>query len=414
MQWLIIKTTSLKSEKADYALLTQNSEYIQFTTSNWQAIKEHIGNCRAVLLIPSEEVGLHQVTLPMANNKQMSKAIPFALEDALAEDIEQLHFSFYRNPASSVDNAVNVATMNAERLQQWQDTLKQERGIKLHAILPDLFALPADEKNSSLLVEQTRALYRHDTFSGTSCSPDLLPLLLPSFLVKQPNSKNDQDTTSRSTLLLDKPNELILDFPEHIDAQTSSLEDSCHSSLLSALPLNLLTGFGKNEQEALLKQLSKWKAVAILAGLVATLWLVTTGIQNYRAQQHLQQLNDALTTVFKETFPDATIDTDYRVNHQVMEEKLNALGIATPKTPSALEPLALVTPIIKKNRAINLKKLTIDNNELILAITAGSVTQLERFNAAINRHAALQAEIKSQNTSDNKVVATLNVRPKKP
>ncbi|HHL18580.1 MAG TPA: hypothetical protein ENJ33_02470, partial [Thiothrix sp.] len=122
MQWLIIKTTSLdalKADKADYALLEQNDDFVQFTPSNGQAIKDQVGNRRVILLIPSEEVGLHYVDIPAATNKQLTKAIPFVLEDSLAEDIDELHFTFHRDNADKTNGMINVATMNSQRLQQW-------------------------------------------------------------------------------------------------------------------------------------------------------------------------------------------------------------------------------------------------------------------------------------------------------
>ena len=339
-----------------------------------------------------------------------SNSIPFALEDSLAEDIDALHFTFHRDHADKTNSMVNVATMSNQRLQQWHDIISQEWGIKLHAILPDLFALPADDKTSSLAVDQTRALYRYNTFWGISCSSDLLPLLFPSFLI----SEEDAETEQPPTLLLDTLTDLTLDVPEYIDVQTARLRNHCHNSLLTALPLNLLIGFGQNEQQALLKQLSKWKVPAVLAGLAATLWVITTGLHNYRSQQHLDQLNSAINTIYIDTLPNATIDSDYRINHQIMAEKLNALGVVAKKIDSPLEPLALITPILKKNNAISLKKLSIDKQELILSISTTSVNHLEKFHAKINSNATLQAEIKSQSTSGNKVVATLHIHKKKP
>ena len=419
MPWLIIKPASfdaIKENKAGYALLEQNNEYVGFTPSNGQAIKGQVKKRRVILLIPSEEVGLHQITLPAATNKQLAKAIPFALEDSLAEDIDALHFSFQRDSANKTDNTVNIATMSNQRIQQWIDIVTHDWGIKLYAILPDLFALPVEDKTSSLAVDHTRALYRYNSFWGTSCSRDLLPLLFPSFLISEDESENksENETIQTPVLLLDTLNELTLDVPEYIQVEQSSLHNRCYNSVLLALPLNLLIGFGKDEQQALLKHLSKWKTPVILASLCGMLWAGTTGFQNYRSQQHLQQLNTAINRIFKETLPNVTADSDYRINHQIMAEKLKELGVSAPKMDSPLEPLALIAPIIKKTKTIKLTKLSIVNNEVILAITTSLVNHLEEFNETINRNATLQAEIKSQNTSGNKVIATLHIHKKKP
>jgi len=128
MQWLIIKISSPDATTAEYAFLDKDSERNQFSRSGWQQLQELSNNRRVILLIPTEDVGLHHVDLPSASHKQLSKAIPFALEDAIAEDIDELHFSFHRE---SADKDINVAAISEQRLQQWLDQI-EDKGIKPH------------------------------------------------------------------------------------------------------------------------------------------------------------------------------------------------------------------------------------------------------------------------------------------
>ncbi len=407
MQWLIIKISSPDATTAEYAFLDKDSEQNQFSRSGWQQLQELSNNRRVILLIPTEDVGLHHVDLPSASHKQLSKAIPFALEDAIAEDIDELHFSFHRE---SADKDINVAAISEQRLQQWLDQI-EDKGIKPHFILPDVFMLPIAVNTSALSIFENRALYRQDTFSGSSFSSDLLPILLPSFFM----DKADGETEEEQTLRVDKPDTLTLDIPEHIALQAdSSLHNTCHSSLLSALPLNLLNNFGNTGQTALLEQLSRWKIPAILAAVTGSLWIATTGFQNYQLNQHLNQLNDTIVSVYKDTLPGARVDSDYRINHQVIEEKLNALGVeATQDKTSMLELLAIITPQIKKHKDIDLKKLSVNKNTISLSVTATSEDKLEQLKSAINNSGA-HAALKSPSVSSNKATAIISIKKEKP
>ena len=47
---------------------------------------------KVVVLIDSSNVHLNHVQLPTTNRQKMLRAIPYALEEQLAEDIEDFHF----------------------------------------------------------------------------------------------------------------------------------------------------------------------------------------------------------------------------------------------------------------------------------------------------------------------------------
>ncbi|PZY52396.1 type II secretion system protein GspL, partial [Escherichia coli] len=47
----------------------------------------------AWVLVPSDRIAFHQVTLPHRTWRQRLQVLPFLLEEQLATDIEQLHFA---------------------------------------------------------------------------------------------------------------------------------------------------------------------------------------------------------------------------------------------------------------------------------------------------------------------------------
>ncbi len=398
MQWLIIKSPSVEAETAEYALLGKNQQQDNFSPSGWAQLKTLSRGKRIILLIPTEDVVLNSVKIPASNQKLLAKAVPYALEDNLVEDIDTLHFVYHRK---SVDSDVNISAINKELLQQWLDKLNQHE-LTPHIILPDVFALPVENDSATLYIgsDQQRALFRSNVFSGFSTDTTLLSALLPDVLEK----------TAIKTLVLDMPDEIELTLPEEVNIETTiHLQRLCSASLLQALPLNLLNRFTQKGRGDLLKNLSRWKSVAALAASLGVLWVVTVGVQNHHLKQRIAGLNQQIENIYKKTFPGTPVNDDYRVLHSIMDEKLKSVtNPKAPKADSPLELLASIGPKIKQHKEITVSTLRFDKNGLNLAITAPSLSGLEKFRAAVDT-GNINAEVISSTSSANKVESTLSI-----
>lgn len=401
MQWLVIKSSSPDAETVQYALLGKQQQD-GFSTSGWQQIKDLSRGKRIILLIPTEEVVLNSATMPTTNKKQLAKAIPFALEDSLADDIDTLHFVHYRD---ADDADINIAAINDDRLSEWLDRLG-EHGLVVHAVLPDVFALPTRLDSAALVIDQQRAQYRQDVFNGFTTDETLLSALLPSVFT---NNKPE-------TLLLDIPDNTQLnladDIIENISLQSvTNMHRQCDASLLKALPLSLLNGFTRKGQSGVLKNLVHWKSVAMLAIVIGGLWMANLGVENYKLKQHLYQLNNEISNVYAKTFPGKAVDNDYRVLHSTMAEKLKALNVA-PDTvkESPLELLAAITPKFKQHKDVSISKVVYgDITGLDLNISAPSLSGLEKFRAAIDT-GKIDAQVIASSSSASKSETTLKIK----
>lgn len=56
-------------------------------------LKQNAKDSRVIVLIPSVDVLLTTVLLPKISHSRLIQAIPYALEETLLEDVEQLHFA---------------------------------------------------------------------------------------------------------------------------------------------------------------------------------------------------------------------------------------------------------------------------------------------------------------------------------
>ena len=55
-----------------------------------------VGDRKVIVLVPSAEVLTTSVDIPVKGGAKLQAALPFALEEDLAEDVENLHFAVAR------------------------------------------------------------------------------------------------------------------------------------------------------------------------------------------------------------------------------------------------------------------------------------------------------------------------------
>ena len=138
-----------------------------------------------------------------------------------------------------------------------------------------------------------------------------------------------------------------------------------------------------------------------------------TGIQNQRLANRVQQMDTAIEKVFQATFPNARVDSDYRVLHSQMEQKLKSIQPAVKQKKSLpISLLATITPLVKKQKGINISKIRFDNNELHLSVTAPSLATTEALRSAITSNGKISANVRTSDSSANKVSVTLAIKEK--
>ena len=98
-------------------------------------------------VVPGEWVTVHNVTSPARTKKQFLTALPYALEDAVAEDIDQLHFVC---PNWQVNAASVVYVVSQAKMQHWQE-LANEALLPLDQLVPDYALLPLHDAAESTL-----------------------------------------------------------------------------------------------------------------------------------------------------------------------------------------------------------------------------------------------------------------------
>lgn len=95
----------------------------------------------ATILVPSESVLLLRVALPLASRAKRIEALPFAIEDRIADPIESVHVAL---GAEIGPRTYLVAVVRHAQMAAWVEAAELA-GLGHAAIIPDALALPVPE-----------------------------------------------------------------------------------------------------------------------------------------------------------------------------------------------------------------------------------------------------------------------------
>jgi len=404
MQLIVIKISDL-AKNPEYALLGKRQLQDRFTSGDWKRVRSVSRGRKVVVLLASGEVVLTSAVIPSKNRKQLLQAMPYALEDTLAEDIENLHFAVHQD-SDSGDNKSQVAIINRTVLIETLDLLKS-RGITANYVLPELLAQKFELDTWSITYEsifnenednEISASVRLGQFEGFVCDQTMLDMFITEPLEKQ---------TPKTIFSNTKPENL----PEALQELSSSYIESNtvdYNSVISAFSLNLLTNFVRRNQQASSINWKAWRPVALLGGVLASIWMGIFFWQNNLLQNQSNQLKTQIEQVYKDTFPKGRIvDASAQMNSALRKLKANV----GQTIESPLPIIADMGPLLKEYKDMVLSELRYQENQLSMTIESPNLTRLETFKKDAAEKSNLKIEITDSTTTANKVKAIIKISP---
>ncbi|QTR50426.1 type II secretion system protein GspL [Candidatus Thiothrix anitrata] len=391
---LVIRLQNPDDAEPAWALLT--GAVADWQHGSWDTLLPSAQGQTVVLLIPAREVLLTQTTINTRNKRQLQQAVPYALEEALADDAENQHIVWQ---ARSDSPQLDAAVVLRERLLLWQSVLIQ-RGLRPSTILPDVFALPWEAELLTLWQQGDHVWVRTSELAGFSCNRSALPLVLDNLRATYPAPMrirwhSDQPDTWQA-------DEAFTLIPEIHTEQLHA------SSLNSALPLNLLRGLQSEHTATRREQWRRWRLAAVLTGVAVILGFSTYGLHIYRMQQELAALDAQNLSLFSELFPQASnVDAralPLRFDSAVQDLK-NKGGVQTQRSP--LELLATFAQAFAGNTGLSVESIQTQAGSVSVSLQAKEQQAVDNLRAALGEGATLKSS-----HSDNTIKASLTLGDK--
>lgn len=362
-----------------------------------------IGADNVVAYIPGIDILLTHVTLPAGRKSQLRNALPFALEENLIDDVENLHCALGPQLA---DGRYIAAVTRDDNIQYWHQLLVSS-GLHLQALLPDTLLIPRSVGSWSIACEQNTAYVRTADADGFVCQTNVLPFLLQ----KELDNRGDNlphsieihgcmgfDETQLSEVIKDKV-QIV-----HLPALGSG---NLIELLLQKAPgssrLNLLQGeFAPSSR--LLQRIRPWYASAALAGVLLLLGFTGSVLEYISLKQQSAQLEQQILQVFRQAFPEVKRNVSPTTVSSIMKSRLAELrGKGRGSGPDFSDMLAKVAPVVAKAKGVNAQHLRYQSGQMEILLITPDLQTLEQLKNQISSAVPWEVELKSANSTENKV-----------
>ncbi len=355
---------------------------------------------KIVVLAPASPMMACVAELPPTPAARLRQALPYALEEQFAEDVERLHFAMGKRDS---DGKLPVVALDRELMSRWQ-ALFAANELRPHVMLNEALALPWNEGEWSLLLQE-EALLRIDATLGYAIPSTQLAAWLGVALQAQATPP------SRVCVYDAREGEGGEVWGEGLPGIEIAYEkvDSPLSLLARSDPfsgINLLQGdFSRKEQLGRLWR--PWQATAAMLGI----WLLLQGgmaIGNYISLSARDaQLYAAIEQVYRDTFPEARNVVNPRV--QMERELASMQGGGTGGAFANL--LAASGPVLGESDGLELRNLRYRQDELELELELKDLASLERLREALQQQ-SLVVDVRGATTREDKVESRIALREK--
>ncbi|MGL4613646.1 MAG: type II secretion system protein GspL [Shewanella sp.] len=393
-------------------------------------LSERAGHRPIDVLVPAAAMTLTSVTLPEKGQRQALKALPFMLEEVLADDVDTMHFTV--GPRQG--DALSVVAVAHEQMQMWLSWLTAA-GLKVKRMVPDCLALPLQECQWAAMRFGNELLLRTGSGLGHSLPLPWLPFALKHLVDKeqvekaqleksQPEKvrleqtsvdKVPQDLSGVQAVSVASYSELDLALKEHagslacvaLKPQPLDLPMLVLARGILHAPVNLLTGVYTPKREYS-KQLLQWKNAAIVLGVAIVLSLVDKGLTIHQVNGQVVELKAQSEAIYQQVVPGNSRIVNLRSQ---MDGQLRALqgqgsGAAFFAMLEGLQEAFKQVPELKPNTL----RFESARNELRMQVTAKNYAQIEKFKEIVAKR--FQIDGGTMNSGEDQVTSTLTLRSK--
>ncbi|NWO05930.1 MAG: type II secretion system protein GspL [Alteromonadaceae bacterium] len=123
-------------------------------------------------LVPAEDTVFCHASIPAKQNRFIAQALPYAVEEQVAQDVETLHLAL----GAHTDAGYQVAAIDKQRMNRWQAIFSGWQKAPLLAIYPDAALLPKPEQGWTFCLDGDRVLMLNASGEWLAINTDNLPL----------------------------------------------------------------------------------------------------------------------------------------------------------------------------------------------------------------------------------------------
>ena len=368
-----------------------------------------------IVLVPAADVLTTSVYLPVRGTSRVLAALPFALEDQLADDVEDLHFAA---GTKREDGHIPVAVVARTTMDAWLEALDRA-GIKPAKIVPESFGLARIPGTASMLVAENQVLYNDGTnveFVMQGVKPS--DVLVSAGALKETTAgvEETEDAVNHLLVYCEPEDEKRFEHDwialrhELGSVDVNLLPDGVLPRLAvtiaSGQGINLLQGdYGPKTEYS--KAFQPWRNVAMLLIGLFVVGLVAKGVDYFRLTREAAALKEQFTAEYRQIRP-----TD---NREVMDPvgTVNSLrrSVGAGAGPRVFLPaLRELGAALSQHETLEIEAISYRAGILNIRLTAPDVATLDVVQRAVTDGGRYLASIQSTDQVGDRINSRIEVR----
>jgi general secretion pathway protein L len=367
---------------------------------------------KVVALAPVSQILLAEPELPPGSGVKLARAVPFALEELLTEDIDHVSFAIgRRRPGGTTP----VAAVSRDVLEGWMAQLKAA-GLEPLAIYPDISLMPDNPGQTVLWLEKGRLAVRRPGALpfAVELSPVSEALVVAGVIADPLDSTSEPKVPESAILYVTREDwEQVQDEFEQLTDKFDSLKvqllpDGALPWLARTLPttdaVNLLQGDFARATDYGARWL-RWRTAALLAvGLLAA-HITAQALQIRHAKHESAALDGQIADVFSAVMPNEVIQ-DPRRQMQARLDRIHKSGAGPEYFLNTLKVLSGALAAAPKTE---IDALSYREESLDMKLSAPSLAAISQISQVIGKQ-GMTAEIQSSTPVASGVEAHMQLR----
>jgi len=370
---------------------------------------------RVTVLVPSEDVLLAKAELPEMKGTKLARAVPYALEEQLATDVEDVHVAIgNRDEAGKVANAVVLR----QTIDSWLERLKSA-GLQPDVMSPEVFGIHWDDgvnsRKWSLVIDGKHALLRTGQQSGLAFDEEnLVPVMQVALSEAGDQLPSALTVVTCGDELFDSPagkNELItLCEQQSVEVSFQQFDDSSRMLLAQGFDesnaINLLQG-DYSRKEQLGKLLRPWKPALVILAIFVVLKVGILAVDYGRLSSLVGRQQAEMESVFKQAMPGSRLVQGSE--KALMERALKSLQ-GGGGNQGLLGLLVQSGKIFRETSGIQLRSMRFRDGKLDVDLDLPDLQSLDKLKLRLKNEAGLNVDIVSASSRDGKVDSRLSIQ----
>jgi general secretion pathway protein L len=378
-----------------------------------EAVKD-IGDREVIVLVPAGETSTLTCDMP-AKGARLLAALPFALEEQVADEIENLHFAPGTRRSSGDLPVVVVAH---EKMSAWLDRLR-DAGIRPARLIPEDHGLAIVPNTLSMLVAEGQLVFNDGAdlqFVMQGVTPT--DALMAAGILGDEGLSGEAEDVSRHLLVYCEPTDeqrFANDWDKlrhHLDSVDINL---LPDGVLPRLAVTVASGAGVNllqgrygERTDMAAIFRPWRFAAILLIAFGVLGISGKAIDYVRLSSEEDALKEQFTAEYRKIRPDDTREVmDPLGTVTSIRRSLGAGGSAPAVFLPSLQQLAIA---LQENKEAEILAISYRAGVIDVRLTAPDVATLDKIEKSVSQSNRFTASIQSTDRVGDQVSSRIQIR----